>query len=66
MGDPFLAAVQNGGFRFIGSDEEEKPSHLFDLADDWWHDLTVLKIMDGGDAKGYPKIVKKVGESPNS
>ncbi len=45
-------------------EEKEKLYYLFDFGDDWWHELTVLKIEDAGRAKGYPKIVKKVGESP--
>ena len=44
--------------------EKGKFYYLFDFGDDWWHELSVLKIEDASDLKGYPKITKKVGDSP--
>ena len=45
-------------------DEKGKFYYLFDFGDDWWHELSVLKIEDASSSKGYPKITKKVGNSP--
>ena len=39
--------------------------NLFDFGDDWWHELSILKIEDASGSKGYPKITKKIGESPD-
>ncbi len=44
--------------------EKEKLYYLFDFGDEWWHELTVLKIRDTENSKGFPKIVKISGESP--
>ena len=44
--------------------EKEKLYYLFDFGDEWWHELTVLKIRDIENLKGFPKIVKISGESP--
>jgi hypothetical protein len=45
--------------------EKEKLYYLFDFGDEWWHELTVLKIRDTENSKGFPKIVKISGESPD-
>lgn len=45
--------------------EKEKLYYLFDFGDEWWHELTVLKIQNAAQSKQYPKIVKKAGESPD-
>jgi len=45
--------------------EKDKFYYLFDFGDDWWHELSVLKIEDASGSKGYPKITKKVGDSPD-
>ncbi len=31
----------------------------------WWHELTLLETGDADKSKIYPKIKKKVGESPD-
>ncbi len=48
----------------LGLNEKGKLYYLFDYGDDWWHEVTLLKIYDTKDSKGYPRIVKKAGESP--
>jgi len=50
--------------RDLDLDEKGKFYYLFDFGDDWWHELSVLKIEDESGSKGYPKITKKVGDSP--
>jgi hypothetical protein len=44
--------------------EKEKMYYLFDYGDSWWHEITLLSITDSKVIIGFPKIVKKVGESP--
>ena len=51
----------------IGSldlNEKEKFYYLFDFGDDWWHEVSVLTIQIPKTVQAYPRIVKKVGESP--
>jgi hypothetical protein len=50
--------------RDLDLDEKGKFYYLFDFGDDWWHELSVLKIENASGSKEYPKITKKVGDSP--
>lgn len=45
--------------------EKQKLYYLFDFGDEWWHELTVLKIQNAVESEAYPRIVKKTGESPD-
>lgn len=38
--------------------------HWFDFGDDWWHQINVVKIEDAAPRGRYPKVTKRVGESP--
>lgn len=44
--------------------EKDKVYYLFDYGDCWWHEITLLSIVETDLSMGYPKVVKKVGESP--
>jgi len=44
--------------------EKDKLYYLFDFGDDWWHEITLLKIGEKEKSAKYPRIVKRVGESP--
>ncbi len=48
----------------LGLKEKDKVYYLFDFGDDWWHEVTLLKITEALDSNEYPNIVKIVGESP--
>ena len=51
----------------IGSLElklKDKIYYLFDFGDCWWHEITLLSIQNTNDIKGFPKIVKRSGDSP--
>jgi len=48
----------------LGLKLKEKFYYLFDFGDEWWHELTVLKIQPLENVLAYPRIVKKAGESP--
>ena len=38
--------------------------YWFDFGDDWWHQINVEAIQDGIPKGVYPKVIKRVGESP--
>lgn len=38
--------------------------YWFDFGDDWWHQIDVVAIEDGIPRGKYPKVIKRVGESP--
>jgi len=44
--------------------EKDKFYYLFDFGDCWWHEITLLSIIETNKTIGYPKIIKIVGESP--
>jgi hypothetical protein len=48
----------------LGLNEKDKFYYLFDLGDEWWHEVTVLTTQTVKTVQAYPRIVKKVGESP--
>ena len=50
--------------RDLDLDEKDKFYYLFDFGDEWWHELSILKIADAAGSKGYPKTTKKIGDSP--
>ena len=39
--------------------------YWFDFGDDWWHQVAVLAIEDKVGRGKYPKVTKRVGESPS-
>ena len=38
--------------------------YWFDFGDDWWHTMEVISISDEATGEGYPRVTKRVGESP--
>jgi hypothetical protein len=38
--------------------------YWFDFGDDWWHQINVVAIEDGAPRGKYPKVTKRVGQSP--
>ena len=58
--------AQKTKIRKLNLAEKDKLYYLFDFGDDWWHELTVLKIGEvESPKKEYPRIVKVAGESPD-
>lgn len=49
----------------LGLKEKDKMYYLFDFGDEWWHEITLLSIIETKRKTGLPRIVKKVGESPD-
>ncbi len=50
--------------RDLGLWEKDKMYYLFDFGDEWWHEITLLKITDTKETGGYPRVVKIAGASP--
>ena len=48
----------------LGLNEKYKFYYLFDFGDSWWHEITLLSIKETKQRKGFPRIIKKSGESP--
>jgi len=48
----------------LGLEEKDKMYYLFDFGDEWWHEITLLSIIETNRKQGLPRIVKKVGASP--
>ena len=48
----------------LGLKKGDAFGYWFDFGDDWWHQINVVAI--AGEASGgkYPKVVKRMGESP--
>jgi len=38
--------------------------YWFDFGDDWWHTIEVISISDEATGEEYPRVTKRVGESP--
>jgi len=38
--------------------------YCFDFGDEWWHQINVISIKKDMPIGNYPKVIKKVGESP--
>lgn len=49
----------------LGLREKERMYYLFDFGDSWWHEITLLSMHKVDKKSGYPKIIKKVGDSPD-
>jgi hypothetical protein len=38
--------------------------YLFDFGDDWWHQVTLMAIDDRASPETYPRVTKRLGQSP--
>lgn len=43
---------------------KDKIYYLFDFGDCWWHEITLLSVTQTDNIKGFPKIAKRSGNSP--
>ncbi|MCJ7771524.1 MAG: plasmid pRiA4b ORF-3 family protein [Desulfobacterales bacterium] len=64
LGDKKKYNTEDTGIGEVDLAEKDKLYYLFDFGDDWWHEITLLKIGEAEKSATYPRIVKKVGESP--
>ncbi|MBI2371193.1 MAG: plasmid pRiA4b ORF-3 family protein [Deltaproteobacteria bacterium] len=48
----------------LGLKKSDAFGYWFDFGDDWWHQINVAGIEDKVPPGKYPKVTKRVGESP--
>ena len=48
----------------LGLKADEAFGYWFDFGDDWWHQINVVAIDNKAQPGKYPKVTKRVGESP--
>ena len=48
----------------VGLKKNAAFGYWFDFGDDWWHQINVIAIHDEIPKGKYPKVVKRVGDSP--
>ena len=48
----------------LGLKENQALDYWFDYGDDWWHQINVVSIKEEASTGRYPKVTKRVGESP--
>ena len=48
----------------IGLKAGDAFGYWFDFGDDWWHQINVVAIEEKAGRGKYPKVIKRVGESP--
>lgn len=48
----------------LGLKVDDTFGYWFDFGDDWWHQINVMAIEDAAPRGRYPKVTKRVGESP--
>lgn len=58
-GDVTRTAIGSLGLRI-----NEAFGYWFDFGDDWWHQINVVAIDDEAPQGRYPKVIKRVGQSP--
>lgn len=49
---------------FLGLKKGSAFGYWFDFGDDWWHQINVEAIEAKAPGGKYPKVVKRIGESP--
>jgi hypothetical protein len=58
-GDVELATIGSLGLKV-----NDAFGYWFDFGDDWWHQINVVAIEETAGRGKFPKVVKRVGESP--
>jgi hypothetical protein len=48
----------------LGLKKGDAFGYWFDFGDDWWHQINVVAIEGESSSGKYPKVVKRMGESP--
>lgn len=44
--------------------KDETFGYWFDFGDDWWHQINVLSIEKKTSTGKYPRVIKRIGQSP--
>jgi len=48
----------------LGLKKGDAFGYWFDFGDDWWHQINVVAIEGESSSRKYPRIVKRIGDSP--
>jgi len=48
----------------IGLKKGDAFGYWFDFGDDWWHQINVMDVAEKAGSGKYPKVTKRVGQSP--
>jgi hypothetical protein len=64
VGARILGRVDRTTLDDLGLAEGDRFGYWFDFGDDWWHQINVEKVEEPAPPGRYPKVVKRVGESP--
>ena len=64
FGPPVAGTVDATTLDAMGLEVGRQFGYWFDFGDDWHHQIGVEKIEDGPGVGQYPRVVKRIGESP--
>jgi hypothetical protein len=64
FGPPIAGTVDTTTIDSLGLKVGRHFGYWFDFGDDWHHQIDVVRIDDGPPVGDYPRVVKRVGESP--
>jgi hypothetical protein len=63
-GRPAAGRVEETALDALGLREGDRFGYWFDFGDDWWHQVNVEAVEETPGRGKYPRVAKKVGESP--
>ncbi len=64
FGPKVAGTVTEATIEELGLKVDQHFGYWFDFGDDWWHQIDVVAISDGPPKGKYPRVTKRVGESP--
>lgn len=62
--DRLAGDVEHTKVGALGLKVDDAFGYWFDFGDDWWHQVNVVAIAETAGRGKFPKVVKRVGESP--
>lgn len=62
--NPPAGDVERTTIGSLGLKVDDAFGYWFDFGDDWWHQINVVAIKETAGQGKFPKVVKRVGESP--
>jgi len=62
--NPPAGDVERTTIGSLGLNVNDAFGYWFDFGDDWWHQINVVTIEERAGRGKFPKVVKRVGESP--
>ena len=62
--NPPAGDVERTTIGSLGLKVDDAFGYWFDFGDDWWHQINVVAIEETAGRGKFPKVVKRLGESP--